>query len=118
MYVGNFTRGIIIFISGLAVLFFSHLILNVLELIPPLVFYIWQIFDAGREYDKRRYYPVQGTIICTDCDCINSSVSEFCNRCGKRIQNVCTNCNTLNIISLPFCSKCGRNLDSKSHSQQ
>jgi len=111
MYVGNFTRGIVIFISGLAILFFSHLILNAFEFIPPFIFYIWQIFDAGREYNKRRYYPVQGSIACMDCDWSNSSFSEFCTKCGKRIQNACTNCNNLNITGVSFCGKCGKSLN-------
>lgn len=113
MYVGNFTRGTIIFVSGIAILFFSLLILNVgFELIPPLIFYIWQIFDAGREYNKRRYYPVQGNIVCMDCDWSNSSFSEFCSKCGKRIQKTCVNCSSLNIIGVSYCGKCGRNLSS------
>ena len=112
MYVGNFTRGTIILISGVAILFFSHLILNAFELIPPFIFYIWQIFDAGREYNKRRYYAVQGSIACLDCDWSNSISSEYCTRCGKRIQKACTNCNNLNIIGVSFCGKCGKNLSS------
>lgn len=113
MYVGNFTRGTIIFVSGIAILFFSLLILNVgFELIPPFIFYIWQIFDAGREYNKRRYYPVQGNIVCMDCDWSNSSFSEFCSKCGKRIQKTCVNCSSLNIIGVSYCGKCGRNLSS------
>lgn len=115
IYVGNFTRGTIIFISALALLFFSYLILNVFEFIPPFVFYIWQIFDAGREYDKRRYNPVQGNITCMDCDWSNSSFSEFCGKCGKRIQIVCTNCNNLNIIGVLFCGKCGKNLSTQGY---
>ncbi|HYY86176.1 MAG TPA: zinc ribbon domain-containing protein [Nitrososphaeraceae archaeon] len=110
MYVGNFTRGMIIFISALALLFFSHLILLTFEIIPFLVFYIWQIIDAGREYNKRRYYPVQGNIMCMDCDWSNNSSSEYCTKCGKRVQNACTNCNTLNIVGVLFCGKCGKNL--------
>jgi len=110
MYVGNFTRGTVTFLSALAILFFSHLILNAFEFIPPLIFYIWQIFDAGREYNKRRYYPVQGSITCMDCDWSNSTFSEFCSKCGNRIQNACTNCNNLNIIGVSFCGKCGKTL--------
>lgn len=110
MYVGNFTRGASIFISALAILFFSYLILNVFEFIPPLIFYILQIFDAGREYNKRRYYPVQGNIICMDCDWSNSTFSEFCTKCGHRIQNTCTNCSNLNITGVSFCGKCGKTL--------
>jgi TM2 domain-containing membrane protein YozV len=110
MYVGNFTRGTVTFLSALAILFFSHLILNAFEFIPPLIFYIWQIFDAGREYNKRRYYPVQGSITCMDCDWNNSTFSEFCSKCGNRIQNACTNCNNLNIIGVSFCGKCGKTL--------
>jgi len=110
MYVGNFTRGTVTFLSALAILFFSHLILNAFEFIPPLIFYIWQIFDAGREYNKRRYYPVQGSITCMDCDWSNSTFSEFCSKCGNRIQNGCTNCNNLNIIGVSFCGKCGKTL--------
>jgi TM2 domain-containing membrane protein YozV len=110
MYVGNFTRGTVIFISALAILFFSHLILNAFELTPPLIFYIWQIFDAGREFNKRRYYPVQGSISCMDCDWSNSTFSEFCSKCGNRIQNTCTNCNFLNITGVAFCGKCGKKL--------
>lgn len=110
MYVGNFTKGIIILISVLATLFFSYWILNGVEFIPPLILYIWQIFDAEREFNKRRYFPVRGTIACMDCDGSNSILSEFCTKCGKRIQNACTNCNNLNIIGVPFCGKCGKNL--------
>ena len=110
MYVGNFTRGTVTFLSALAILFFSHLILNAFEFIPPLIFYIWQILDAGREYNKRRYYPVQGSITCMDCDWSNSTFSEFCSKCGNRIQNGCTNCNNLNIIGVSFCGKCGKTL--------
>ena len=110
MYVGNFTRGTVTFLSALAILFFSHLILNAFEFIPPLIFYIWQIFDAGREYNKRRYYPVQGNITCMGCDWSNSTFSEFCSKCGNRIQNACTNCNNLNIIGVSFCGKCGKTL--------
>ena len=112
MYVGNLTRGTIILISGLAIVYFSRLILNAFEFVPPIIFYIWQIFDAGKEYNKRRYYPVQGRIACMDCDWSNSSFSEFCARCGKRIQKACSNCNTLNIIGVSFCGKCGKNLNS------
>ena len=112
MYVGNFTRGTIILISTLAIIVFSRIILNVFEFIPPFIFYIWQIFDAGREFNKRRYYPVQGNISCMDCDWSNSSSSEYCTRCGKRIQKACTNCNSLNIIGVLFCGKCGKNLSS------
>jgi len=110
MYVGNFTRGTIILISTLAIIVFSRIILNVFEFIPPFIFYIWQIFDAGREFNKRRYYPVQGNISCMDCDWNNSSFSEFCSRCGKRIQNPCNNCNSLNILGVSFCGKCGKKL--------
>jgi TM2 domain-containing membrane protein YozV len=110
MYVGNFTRGTIILISTLAIIIFSRIILNVFEFIPPFIFYIWQIFDAGREFNKRRYYPVQGNISCMDCDWSNSSFSEFCSRCGKRIQNACNNCNSLNILGVSFCGKCGKKL--------
>ena len=110
MYVGNFTRGTIILISTLAIIVFSRIILNVFEFIPPFIFYIWQIFDAGREFNKRRYYPVQGNISCMDCDWSNSSFSEFCSRCGKRIQNPCNNCNSLNILGVSFCGKCGKKL--------
>ena len=112
MYVGNFTRGTIILISTLAIIVFSRIILNVFEFIPPFIFYIWQIFDAGREFNKRRYYPVQGNISCMDCDWSNSSFSEFCSRCGKRIQNACNNCNSLNILGVSFCGKCGKKLRS------
>ena len=112
MYVGNFTRGTIILISTLAIIVFSRIILNVFEFIPPFIFYIWQIFDAGREFNKRRYYPVQGNILCMDCDWSNSSFSEFCSRCGKRIQNACNNCNSLNILGVSFCGKCGKKLRS------
>jgi TM2 domain-containing membrane protein YozV len=112
MYVGNFTRGTIILISTLAIIIFSRIILNVFEFIPPFIFYIWQIFDAGREFNKRRYYPVQGNISCMDCDWSNSSFSEFCSRCGKRIQNACNNCNSLNILGVSFCGKCGKKLRS------
>lgn len=113
MYVGNFTRATIIFVSAIAILYFSsYFILNTFELIPPLIFYIWQIFDAGREFNKRRYYPVQGNIACMDCDWSNPIFSEFCSKCGKRIQNTCSNCNTLNIIGVSFCGKCGKNLNS------
>jgi TM2 domain-containing membrane protein YozV len=112
MYVGNFTRGTIILISTLAIIIFSRIILNVFEFIPPFIFYIWQIFDAGREFNKRRYYPVQGNILCMDCDWSNSSFSEFCSRCGKRIQNACNNCNSLNILGVSFCGKCGKKLRS------
>ena len=112
MYVGNFTRGTIILISTLAIIVFSRIILNVFEFIPPFIFYIWQIFDAGREFNKRRYYPVQGNISCMDCDWSNSSFSEFCSRCGKRIQNACINCNSLNILGVSFCGKCGKKLRS------
>lgn len=112
MYVGNFTRGTIILISTLAIIIFSRIILNVFEFIPPFIFYIWQIFDAGREFNKRRYYPVQGNISCMDCDWSNSSFSEFCSRCGKRIQNSCNNCNSLNILGVSFCGKCGKKLRS------
>jgi TM2 domain-containing membrane protein YozV len=112
MYVGNFTRGTIIFISAIAILFFSHLIFNAFELIPPFIFYIWQIFDASREYNKRRYYPVEGNIACMDCDWSNPTFSEFCSKCGKRIQIACSNCNSLNIIGVSFCGKCGKNLSS------
>ena len=112
MYVGNFTRGTIILISTLAIIIFSRLILNVFEFIPPLIFYIWQIFDARREFNKRRYYPVQGNISCMDCDWSNSSFSEFCSRCGKMIQNACINCNSLNILGVSFCGKCGKKLRS------
>ena len=112
MYVGNFTRGTIILISTLAIIVFSRIILNVFEFIPPFIFYIWQIFDAGREFNKRRYYPVQGNISCMDCDWSNSSFSEFCSRCGKRIQNPCNNCNSLNILGVSFCGKCGKKLRS------
>src|SRR6476659_329229 len=110
MYVGNFTRGTIILISTLAIIVFSRIILNVFEFIPPFILYIWQIFDAGREFNKRRYYPVQGNISCMDCDWSNSSFSEFCSRCGKRIQNPCNNCNSLNILGVSFCGKCGKKL--------
>jgi ribosomal protein L40E len=110
MYVGNFTRGAIILISGLGLLYFSHIVLKNFELIPPFVFYIWQIIDAGREYNKRRYYPIQGSLICMGCDWSNSSDSEFCGKCGKRIQNACTNCSTLNTVGVQFCSKCGKDL--------
>lgn len=110
MYVGNFTKGLVILASELAILFFSHLILKSFEFIPPLILYIWQIFDAGREFNKRRYFPIRGAIACMDCDGSNSILSEFCTRCGKRIQNACTNCNNLNIIGVPFCGKCGKNL--------
>ena len=112
MYVANFTRGTIILISTLAIIIFSRIILNVFEFIPPFIFYIWQIFDAGREFNKRRYYPVQGNISCMDCDWSNSSFSEFCSRCGKRIQNACNNCNSLNILGVSFCGKCGKKLRS------
>lgn len=112
MYVGNLTRGTIMLISTLAIIIFARIILNAFEFIPPLIFYIWQIFDAGREFNKRRYYPVQGNISCMDCDWSNSSFSEFCTRCGKRIQNACTNCNNLNILGVSFCGKCGKKLKS------
>ena len=112
MYVGNLTRGTIMLISTLAIIIFARIILNAFEFIPPFIFYIWQIFDAGREFNKRRYYPIQGNISCMDCDWSNSSFSEFCTRCGKRIQNACTNCNSLNILGVSFCGKCGKKLRS------
>ncbi len=112
MYVGNFTRGTIILISILAIIIFSRIILNVFEFIPPFIFYIWQIFDARSEFNKRRYNPIQGNISCMDCDWSNSSFSEFCSRCGKRIQNACINCNSLNILGISFCGKCGKKLRS------
>jgi len=113
MYIGNFTRGIIIFISALAIVFFSYITLRVFEFIPPLIFlifYIWQIFDANNEYDKRRYFPVEGKITCKKCGWASPSNSEFCTKCGNRIQNTCTNCNNLNITGVFFCGKCGKTL--------
>jgi len=57
MYVGNFSRGLVILMSALAIGFFSFAFLigfGVFAIIPSFIFYTWQIFDAAREYDKRR----------------------------------------------------------------
>jgi hypothetical protein len=107
MYLGNYTRGVVILISAI-VLAALAAFLNLLVAIPSIMFWIWQIIDAGREYNKRRYLLVE--ITCRNCGWNNSSHSEFCTKCGNRIQNICTICNNLNKIDVSNCGKCGEKL--------
>lgn len=110
MYLGNFTRGIVILILALVIGFVSFTVLDSSGFIPTLAFFIWQIWDAGKEYEKRRYFPVDGNIVCTNCDWTNVSLSEFCTKCGYKIQSVCSKCKNLNISGVSFCGKCGEKL--------
>lgn len=111
MYLGNFTRGIAILISALVIGFVSFFALSYFGIIPSIIFYVWQIFDANSEYNKRKNSPVEGNIICRNCDSPNSVTSEFCSKCGIRIQNNCPFCNNPNILNSPYCGKCGNQLN-------
>jgi TM2 domain-containing membrane protein YozV len=108
MYLGNFTRGVVILISALVIGFVSFSVLNIFGFVPTLIFFIWQIWDAGKEYEKRRFVPIDGNITCPNCDSANVTSSEYCTKCGYKIQQVCENCNTPNVLDVSFCGKCGR----------
>lgn len=108
MYLGNFARGIIILISALVIGFVSFSLIGVAGFIPTLIFFIWQIYDTGKEYEKRRYLSVDGNIICPNCGSGNISTSEYCTKCGNRIQLACENCKATNVAGVSFCGKCGK----------
>ena len=110
MYLGNFARGVIILISALVIGFVSFSLMGMFGFVPTLIFFIWQIYDAGKEYEKRKFLPVDGNIICPNCDSANVSSSEYCTKCGNKIQLVCENCKTPNVAGVSFCGKCGRRL--------
>jgi TM2 domain-containing membrane protein YozV len=110
MYLGNFGRGVAILISALVIGFVSFSVLGMLGFIPTLIFFIWQIYDAGKEYEKRRFLPIDGSIACANCDSPNVTSSEYCTRCGNKIQLVCENCKTSNVVGVSLCGKCGRKL--------
>lgn len=108
MYLENFGRGAVILIIAFVIGYVSFALLNLFGFIPTLIFYVWQIYDAGREYEKGRFSPLHGFIICTNCDSENVISSEYCTKCGNKIQIICDNCNTLNVFGVSFCCKCGR----------
>jgi TM2 domain-containing membrane protein YozV len=108
MYLGNFTRGAAILISAIIIGIVSFSVLNVFGFIPSIIFYIWQIWDSGKEYEKRRFLPLDGNITCPNCDSANVTSSEYCTKCGHKIQLVCENCKTPNVFDASFCGKCGR----------
>jgi TM2 domain-containing membrane protein YozV len=110
MYLGNFTRGIVILISAFVIGFLSFSLLNFFGFIPTLIFFIWQIWDAGKEFEKRRFSPVDGNIICTNCDWANVTSSEYCTKCGHKIQSLCPSCKDLIMAGVSFCGKCGTKL--------
>lgn len=108
MYLGNFTRGAAILISGIIIGVVSFSVLNLFGFIPSLIFYIWQIWDAGKEYERRRFLPIDGYNSCPFCNSANVTTSEYCTKCGHKIQLVCENCKTANVLGVAFCGKCGR----------
>jgi TM2 domain-containing membrane protein YozV len=123
MYLGNIARGAVILIAALIIGFASFSLMGVSGFIPILIFFIWQIYDAGKEYDKRRLLPGDdagkeydkrrllpgdGNIICPYCDSANVRSSEYCTKCGNKIQLVCESCKTPNENGVSFCGKCGK----------
>ena len=108
MYLGNFARGIVILIFALVLAFVLSTVFYPYGIIPSIILYIWQIWDAGKEYEKRKFLPVDGNISCPNCDSANVTSSEYCTKCGNKIQLVCENCKNLNAFGVSFCGKCGR----------
>jgi len=108
MYLGNFARGILILLFALALAFVLGSLFFPFGFLPSIILYIWQIWDAGKEYEKRRFLPIDGNIICQNCDSTNVSTSEYCTKCGNKIQLVCEGCKTPNVAGVSFCGKCGR----------
>ncbi|CAN5499130.1 hypothetical protein BH18THE1_BH18THE1_10120 [soil metagenome] len=56
IYLGNFTRGVIILVSGLIIGVVSFAIIGFFGFIPTLMFFVWQIWDAGKEYEKGGFF--------------------------------------------------------------
>jgi TM2 domain-containing membrane protein YozV len=108
MYLENFTRGAAILISAIIIGIVSFSLLNVFGFIPSIIFYIWQIWDAGKEYEKRRFLPMDGHNSCPICNSANVTSSEYCTKCGHKIQLVCENCKTPHVLGVSFCGKCGK----------
>ena len=83
MYLGNYRRGVLILISALAMGLFFSFFESLFWVIPPIIFFIWQIYDASREYEKRK--PFLAEIICRYCNWTNNNYSKYCTKCGNEI---------------------------------
>lgn len=111
IYLGEAFRGVIILAAAIVIAVISSFALPFyLAIIPIIAYYIWQIYDVNSLYNKIRFSPIHGNIICQKCDWPNSKESEFCNKCGNKIQSSCPKCKELNISGVRYCGKCGAEL--------
>ncbi len=111
IYLGDFTRGVLILISTLGIGSFLLPLWVFMELFH-LLYSIYGRFLMLIEIRMRGYSPAKGNIICKNCNRSNIGSSQFCTKCGNKIQNNCINCKNLNMMGISFRGKCGVKLSS------
>ncbi len=113
MYLGEVGRGVAILIIAIVLGVFLGFLLPFYLSLPVLfIYYIWQIYDAYKLYDRKRDSSIDDNITCDKCDLVNPKESEFCNKCGNRLRFACPQCKQLNNVGVGYCGKCGTKLES------
>lgn len=71
------------------------------------------IYTGGREVMVQGSGSVlaEGEVACPNCKSHNPSGSQFCNKCGTKLNSNCPNCGAQTNPSMNFCNNCGTKLN-------
>lgn len=72
-----------------------------------LAVYALSLADLYQLCKKDEMLSVKNEVACNKCGFKNELNSEFCIKCGTRIQNSCPKCGHLTNAQTVFCGKCG-----------
>jgi hypothetical protein len=109
LYLGYIRRGLFILIAALIVgvnIAFSpsNALFGVIILAAIGVWSIADVYQLGK---KLEILTVKNEIACGNCGFKNELDSEYCIKCGIRIQDSCRKCQQLINPQMAYCGKCG-----------